>query len=167
MNTKSTQPDAGRQWQADETEPAAALFALLCRRRGWSEEYLAAIDVSEHAALKDLDTMVAALEDIRQSGGTITIAPDFDMDGISAGVLGFAGLKELGFNVNLHIPDYRRGHDLTPEDIAEIHQRFPATTALLTCDGGVNSHAGIGAARMLGWQSLVTDHHQELAPGSQ
>lgn len=166
MNTKTPLPDAARQWRADETEPAADLFALLCQRRGWSNEYLAAIDVSEHSALKDLDTMVAALEEIRRSGGMITIAPDFDMDGISSGVLGYAGLKELGFKVNLHIPDYRRGHDLTPADIAEIHQRFPGTTALLTCDGGVNSHAGIEAARLLGWQTLVTDHHQELEPGS-
>ncbi|WP_394941175.1 DHH family phosphoesterase [Psychromicrobium sp. YIM B11713] len=167
MNTKTTLPNAARQWRADETETAADLFDLLCQRRGWSEEYLIAIDSSEHAVLKDLDTMVAALEEILRSEGTITIAPDFDMDGISSGVLGYAGLKELGFNVNLHIPDYRRGHDLTPEDITEINTRFPDTTALLTCDGGVNSHSGIGAARMLGWQTLVTDHHQELEPGSQ
>ncbi|MDP9904725.1 DHH family phosphoesterase [Arthrobacter bambusae] len=167
MNTKTTLPHAARQWRADETEPAADLFALLCQRRGWSDEYLAAIDVSEHAVLKDLDTMVAALDEIRQAGGVITIAPDFDMDGISSGVLGYAGLKELGFSVNLHVPDYRRGHDLTVEDIQEIHERFPGTTALLTCDGGVNSHAGISAAKMLSWRTLVTDHHQELKPGSQ
>lgn len=37
---------------------------------------------------------------------------------------------------------------------------------LLTCDGGVNSHAGIAAARALGWVTLVTDHHEELKPGS-
>jgi single-stranded-DNA-specific exonuclease len=164
MTTKPTLTDSNHQ--LDRVGITTDLFSLLCERRGWTDEYLAAIDNEDHDALKDLETMVAALEGIRRSGGTITIAPDFDMDGIASGVLGYAGLKELGFDVNLHVPDYRRGHDLTPEDIAEIHQSYPATTALLTCDGGVNSHAGVRAAQAMGWTVLVTDHHQELPPGS-
>ncbi|MFC9755181.1 DHH family phosphoesterase [Streptomyces sp. NPDC056921] len=142
------------------------LFELLCRRRGWSDQYLKEIESTEHDELLDLAEMVEALEDARAAGKRITIAPDFDMDGISAGVLGYAGLSELGFNVDLHLPDYRRGHELTPEDIAEIHAKWPDTRVLLTCDGGVNSHRGIAAARALGWTTLVTDHHEELTPGS-
>lgn len=164
MTTTPTRADSDHQWNG--AGATTDLFTLLCERRGWTDEYLAAIDSEEHDALKDLETMVAALEDIRRSGSTITIAPDFDMDGIASGVLGYAGLKELGFDVNLHIPDYRRGHDLSPEDIDEIHRHYPETTALLTCDGGVNSHAGVRAAQAMGWKVLVTDHHQELAPGS-
>ncbi|MFD2794602.1 DHH family phosphoesterase [Promicromonospora vindobonensis] len=142
------------------------LFALLCRRRGWSDGYLEAIESTEHDELLDLAEMVEALEDARTTGKKVTIAPDFDMDGIASGVLGYAGLSELGFDVELHVPDYRRGHDLTIEDIDEIHQRWPDTQILLTCDGGVNSHHGIAAARALGWTTLVTDHHEELEPGS-
>ncbi|WP_326742822.1 DHH family phosphoesterase [Streptomyces sp. NBC_01768] len=142
------------------------LFALLCRRRGWSDQYLEEIESTEHAELLGLAEMVEALEDARAAGKRITIAPDFDMDGISSGVLGYAGLSELGFSVELHLPDYRRGHELTPEDIAEIHAKWPDTQVLLTCDGGVNSHRGIAAARARGWTTLVTDHHEELAPGS-
>ncbi|MFD4946609.1 DHH family phosphoesterase [Streptomyces sp. NPDC058409] len=142
------------------------LFELLCRRRGWSDQYLKEIESTEHDELLDLAEMVEALKDARAAGKKITIAPDFDMDGISSGVLGYAGLSELGFNVELHLPDYRRGHELTPEDIAEIHAKWPDTRVLLTCDGGVNSHRGIAAARALGWTTLVTDHHEELTPGS-
>jgi single-stranded-DNA-specific exonuclease len=142
------------------------LFSLICERRGWSAEFLAAIDGSEHDELKDLDVMVDALEQARLATKKIAIAPDFDMDGIASGALGYAGLSELGFDVERHMPDYRRGHDLTPDDIAEIHQQWPDTQVLLTCDGGVNSADGIAAARALGWQTLVTDHHQELEPGS-
>lgn len=142
------------------------LFATLCARRGWTDEYLAAIQSDEHEALKGVETMVAALEDARASGAKVIIAPDFDMDGIASGVLGYAGLAELGFDVELHLPDYHRGHDLRPEDIAEIHAAWPDTRVLLTCDGGVNSHEGIAAAKSLGWTTLVTDHHAELAPGS-
>ncbi|MGI8307000.1 DHH family phosphoesterase [Saccharopolyspora hattusasensis] len=142
------------------------LFALMCQRRGWTDEYLRAIESTEHDELLGLTEMVDALEDARAAGKKIAIAPDFDMDGISSGVLGYAGLSELGFDVELHLPDYRRGHDLTPEDIAEIALQWPETRVLLTCDGGVNSHRGIAAARALGWTTLVTDHHQELEPGS-
>ncbi len=147
---------------ADETD----LFDLLCQRRGWTDEYLAAIESAEHDELLSLQDMVEALEDARAAGRKVVIAPDFDMDGISSGVLGYAGLAELGFDVELHVPDYRRGHDLTPEDIAEVAQKWPDTKVLLTCDGGVNSHRGVAAARARGWTTLVTDHHEELDPGS-
>ncbi|WP_405824265.1 DHH family phosphoesterase [Streptomyces sp. NBC_00838] len=148
------------------TEEDTDLFELLCQRRGWSDQYLKKIESTEHDELLDLAEMVEALADAQAKGKKITIAPDFDMDGISSGVLGYAGLSELGFDVELHLPDYRRGHELAPEDVAEIHAKWPDTRVLLTCDGGVNSHRGIAAARALGWTTLVTDHHEELAPGS-
>lgn len=144
----------------------ASLFSLLCTRRGWSDEYLRNIQSAEHDVLKDLTAMVDVLEDARVAGDKIVIAPDFDMDGISSGVLGYAGLAELGFDVEMHLPDYNRGHDVGEADIAEIHRRWPETKILLTCDGGANSHRGIAAAKALGWTTLVTDHHQELEPGS-
>ncbi|MGW5929299.1 DHH family phosphoesterase [Streptomyces anulatus] len=148
------------------TDEDTDLFELLCQRRGWSDQYLKKIESTEHDELLDLAEMVEALHDARNTGKKITIAPDFDMDGISSGVLGYAGLSELAFDVELHLPDYRRGHELAPEDIAEIQAKWPNTRVLLTCDGGVNSHGGIAAARALGWTTLVTDHHEELAPGS-
>lgn len=148
------------------TDGQTDLFALLCQRRGWTEDYLAQIEDTTHARLADLDAMVEGLEDARSNGLEITIAPDFDMDGIASGVLGYAGLSELGFHVNLHLPDYRRGHDLRPEDIDEIAQHYPDTSILLTCDGGVNSHEGVAAAKARGWTTWITDHHQELEPGS-
>lgn len=148
------------------TDDDIDLFALLCQRRGWTDDYLRVIESTDHDELLSLPEMVAALEDTRATGRKIVIAPDYDMDGISSGVLGYAGLSELGFNVELQMPDYRRGHELSPEDIEQIHDQWPDTQVLLTCDGGVNSHAGIAAARALGWTTLVTDHHEELAPGS-
>ncbi|WP_329104396.1 hypothetical protein [Streptomyces sp. NBC_01439] len=57
-------------------------------------------------------------------------------------------------------------HSLTEEDVAEIHAKSPDTRVLLTCDGGVNSHRGIAAARAPGWTTLAADRHEELAPGS-
>lgn len=147
-------------------EPGVDLFSLLCQHRGWTDDYLSAIESTDHDELLGMPEIVEALHGARTRGEKVTIAPDFDMDGISSGVLGYAGLSELGFDIELHLPDYRRGHDLAPEDVAEIAAKWPSTKVLLTCDGGVNSHSGIAAARALGWTTLVTDHHEELEPGS-
>lgn len=146
--------------------PEPDLFALLRERRGWTDEYLAAIECPDHDTLLDMDRMVAALKRIHDSQELLVVVPDFDMDGITSGVLGYAGFSELGFNVTLHIPDYTRGHDVTTADIAEVACQYPAAKAIITCDGGVNSHEGIALARSLGMTTLVTDHHVELPPGS-
>lgn len=146
-------------------EAETDLFSLLRERRGWTDEYLAAIDRPDHDTLMDMDRMVAELKRIHDSQELLVVVPDFDMDGITSGVLGYAGFSELGFNVTLHIPDYTRGHDVTTADIAEVHSQYPAVKAIITCDGGVNSNEGIELARRLGITTLVTDHHVELSPG--
>ncbi|MGY4541152.1 single-stranded-DNA-specific exonuclease [Arthrobacter sp. UYNi723] len=142
------------------------LFSLLRERRGWTDEYLTAIDQPDHDTLLDMDRMLVELKRIHDSQELLVVVPDFDMDGITSGVLGYAGFSELGFNVTLHIPDYNRGHDVTTEDIAEVHSQYPNVKAIITCDGGVNSREGIALARSLGITTLVTDHHVELHPGS-
>ncbi|MCB5280573.1 DHH family phosphoesterase [Arthrobacter sp. ES1] len=147
-------------------DPTPDLFSLLRERRGWTDEYLAAIENPDHDTLMDMDRMIAELKRIHDSQELLVVVPDFDMDGITSGVLGYAGFSELGFNVTLHIPDYNRGHDVTTDDIAEVHSQYPAAKAIITCDGGVNSHEGIALARRLGMTTLVTDHHVELDPGS-
>lgn len=148
---------------SDETPD---LFRMLRERRGWTDEYLTAIDRPDHDTLLDLDRILVELKRIHDTQELLVIVPDFDMDGITSGVLGYAGFSELGFNVTLHIPDYNRGHDVTTEDIAEVYSQYPGVKAIITCDGGVNSHEGIELARSLGITTLVTDHHVELEPGS-
>lgn len=141
------------------------LFALLRESRGWTEEFLTKLDDPSHDVLLDLDKMVDELKRIHDSQELLVVVPDYDMDGITSGTLGYAGFSELGFNVTLHIPDYNRGHDVSVEDIAEVHTLYPAVKAIITCDGGINSWAGIELARALGITTLVTDHHVELKPG--
>lgn len=145
-----------------QSDRPSSLFDLLRRRRGWTDEYIANINDPNYAVLKDMDTMVAALHAIRSQGRQIVVMPDFDMDGITSGIIAYAGLAELGFNVGLYVPDFRRGHDLTPAAVDEMFSRFPGASAVVTTDSGVNSHAGVARARALGLEVLVTDHHVQL-----
>lgn len=96
-----------------------SLFRVLKKNRGWTEEYLAEINDPSHDELQNVDAMIAELRRFRTSNECIVVLPDFDMDGIASGVIAWAGLSELGFNVQLYIPNYGRGHDITPETIRE------------------------------------------------
>ncbi len=143
-----------------------SIFGQLRKNLGWTDEFLEAINDPHHDRLQNLDAMVDALHHIRMSGLTITVLPDFDMDGITSGVIGWAGLSELGFDCRLYIPDYRRGHDITVEAVDELMSQYPGTKAVITCDSGINSYAGVQRIRDYGALALVTDHHVELPPGS-
>lgn len=149
---------------AEETlvGPSASLFSLLRERRGWTDEYLAQIENRNHPELVDMDRMVHALNVIKTSGIKIVVMPDFDMDGITSGTLGYAGLAELGFNVELYTPDFRNGHDITVKAVDDLHTKHPGVGAVITCDAGINSTAGIARMKQLGLIALVTDHHVEL-----
>lgn len=143
-----------------------SLFQKLCIKRGWTQDFLNEINVAEHEELKDLDTLTEALHRVRTNDEQIVVLPDFDMDGVTSGTLGWAGLNELGFNAGLYVPDHRRGHDISADAITELREQFPEATTIITCDGGVNSADGVRKAKELGFNIYVTDHHVELPPGS-
>lgn len=143
-----------------------SLFRILKANLGWTPEYLAEINDPSHEELLDVDLLANELRQIFLAGEQIVVMPDFDMDGVTSGVLGWAGLNELGFDAKLYVPDYRRGHDVTVEAVDEAFAQFPSAKAMITCDGGVNSHPGIQRMKDLGLKALVTDHHVQLDQNS-
>lgn len=144
---------------------AESLVQLLHQRRGWDQGALARINDPSHPELRDMDAMVTALKQIHDSGEQLVVMPDYDMDGITAGTLGYAGLRELGFEAALYVPDYRDGHDIIPAAVDKLKASFPQARAVITCDAGINSHAGIQRGKDHGMTMLVTDHHtQEAGP---
>jgi single-stranded-DNA-specific exonuclease len=93
----------------------------------------------------------------------ICIVADYDCDGATACAVGVRGLRLLGAsmgfdNVGYLVPDrVTDGYGLT----ASIAQRVKASGAdlLVTVDNGIASLDGVRAARALGLQVIVTDHH--------
>ena len=94
----------------------------------------------------------------------ICIVADYDCDGATACAVGLRGLRLLGAShVSYLVPDrVVDGYGLTPP----IAQRVKDSGAdlLITVDNGIASVEGVAAARALGLQVLVTDHH---LPGAQ
>jgi len=89
----------------------------------------------------------------------LCIVADYDCDGATACAVGIRGLRMLGARrVGYLVPDrVTDGYGLTPP----IAQRVKASGAdvLITVDNGIASVEGVAAARALGLQVLVTDHH--------
>ena len=137
------------------------LITTLRERRGWSDEFLYDLNNPHHDMLMSMSDMIKALRRIHKKQSHLIVLPDFDMDGITSAVIGYAGFSELGFNVSLYRPTYTRGHGVTITDIDEIMNRFPTAEAIITCDVGINDHEGIDYAKSKGLEVLVTDHHKE------
>ncbi len=110
-------------------------------------------------ALIGLDAAVRLLAEAIAGGQRILVVGDFDCDGATACALAVRGLRLLGARDVRHAVPNRmvHGYGLSPGLVAELAPIAPAL--LVTVDHGIACHAGIDAARALGWRVLVTDHH--------
>jgi single-stranded-DNA-specific exonuclease len=109
--------------------------------------------------LKGAPQAAVLLADAIAAGRKLCIVADYDCDGATACVVALRGLRLLGArDVAYLVPDrIVDGYGLTPP----IAQRVKALGAqvLITVDNGIASVDGVAAARALGLQVLVTDHH--------
>ena len=103
------------------------------------------------------------LADAMAAGQRICIVADYDCDGATACAVGVRGLKLLGAPMGWQAVEYlvpdrvNDGYGLTPAIARRVKQR--GADWLVTVDNGIASVAGVSAARELGLQVLVTDHH--------
>src|SRR5690606_12942573 len=110
-------------------------------------------------ALGGLVAAVGLLADAIARERRILVVGDFDADGATACALAVRGLRLLGARDVRHAVPNRvvHGYGLSPALVAELAPLRP--DLLVTVDHGIACHAGVEAARALGWQVLVTDHH--------
>ena len=89
----------------------------------------------------------------------IVVVGDFDCDGATACAVAVRGLRMLGATrVTAAVPNrVLHGYGLSAALVGELAALEP--DLLVTVDHGIACHAGIAAAKALGWQVLVTDHH--------
>ncbi|QZA79677.1 single-stranded-DNA-specific exonuclease RecJ [Deefgea piscis] len=108
--------------------------------------------------LKNAAEMGARLADAIAAGQRMLIVGDYDCDGATATALGMKGLAAFGAVVDFIVPNrFEYGYGLTPEIVALAAERQP--NIIITVDNGIASHAGVEAARALGIEVLITDHH--------
>ena len=143
-------------------EAISPLLWRVYRARGISdaaelERELSSLIPPQH--MSGLDAAVTLLVEAIELEKRILIVGDFDADGATSCALAVLALRAFGHRqVSFLVPDrFRYGYGLTPEIVEYARQRSP--DLIVTVDNGISSVAGVAAARALGWQVLVTDHH--------
>ena len=98
------------------------------------------------------------LADAIAAGKRMLIVADYDCDGATACAVGVRALSAFGASVGYLVPNrFEHGYGLTPEIVAIAAKSKP--DLLITVDNGIASVEGVEAARNLGIEVLITDHH--------
>ncbi len=119
------------------------------------------------SALKGTRAAAALLADAIAANHHLCVVADYDCDGATACAVALRGLRLLGARQTSYIVPDRvvDGYGLT----TPISQRVKDSGAdmLITVDNGIASFEGVAAAKALGLQVLVTDHHLPASRGGQ
>jgi single-stranded-DNA-specific exonuclease len=109
-----------------------------------------------------LGDMALACERIRAAiadGRRICVHGDYDVDGISATALAVHLLRELGADVDWHLPSrFDEGYGVRTETLARLADE--GCGLVLTVDCGITAVEEIAEARSRGLEVIVTDHHR-------
>lgn len=145
------------------------LAALLARRgvrtpadvRGFLAPDLAGLEPPE--AVPGLAEAVARLRRAVAAAEPVAVVGDYDADGVTATAILVATLAKLGGEVVPIVPHrLTEGYGFQPLHAERAHRL--GCGLVLTVDCGLGSAAAVAAARRLGMEVIVADHHLPSAP---
>ena len=149
---------------ADELELGEVTASILVRR-GYADVEEARRFVRGEIEPHDpflLGDMAVAVERIRAAiaaGKRICVHGDYDVDGICATSLAVLTLRELGADVEWHLPSrFEEGYGVSGDTISRLADEGCAL--LLTVDCGITAVEEVAAAKARGLEVIVTDHHR-------
>ncbi|MDP2787321.1 MAG: single-stranded-DNA-specific exonuclease RecJ [Pseudomonadota bacterium] len=119
------------------------------------------IELLPYTHMKNIAAAAQRLADAIARGEQLLIVGDYDADGATASAVAMTGLAALGAKVGYLVPNrFEYGYGLSPEIVAlAAAGKHGKPDLLITVDNGIAAHAGVEAARQLGIDVLVTDHH--------
>jgi single-stranded-DNA-specific exonuclease len=166
----------GATWTIENCDPheAASLAAALglskttasvLVRRGYGDPQAAASFLAGELPGHDpfaLGGMKEACDRIHAAiaaGTRICVHGDYDVDGICATALALLVLRELGAEVDWHLPSrFEEGYGLTGQTLTRL--AGDGFGLVLTVDCGITAVTEIRDARAVGLEVIVTDHHR-------
>jgi single-stranded-DNA-specific exonuclease len=109
--------------------------------------------------IKDMEKAVARIDTALTQKENILIFGDYDADGITATILLYDFLRQLGAHVSFYIPHrIKEGYGLAPQHIHKV--AAPKNINLIiTVDCGSSGHEAVHAANEKGIDVIITDHH--------
>lgn len=110
-------------------------------------------------SLTDCEAAVARLIEAVKRGEKVAIFGDYDVDGACSSALMYRFLTTLGLEVEIYIPDrIFEGYGPNPQAIESLIR--DGAKLIVTVDCGSTSHESLAAAKALGVDVVVIDHHQ-------
>src|SRR6478609_7195626 len=141
------------------------ITASVLVRRGYGDPDEARAYLAGEQPLHDprlLGAMDAAVEAITAAiaaGKRICVHGDYDVDGICATVLAVLVLRELGAEVEWHLPSrFDEGYGVSGQTLERLAAE--GCGPVLTVDCGITAVGEVRRARELGLHVIVTDHHR-------
>lgn len=116
-------------------------------------------DLHDGMLMQDMGNAIDILIEKLQEKKKIRVIGDYDIDGINATYILLEGLRALGGEVDVDIPDRMKdGYGLNSTLIEQAYQ--DGIDTILTCDNGIAAYEEIAYAKRLGMTVIVTDHHE-------
>jgi len=141
------------------------ITASILVRRGYGDVEAARAFVTGEIEPHDpslLGNMTVAVDRIRAAiagGKRICVHGDYDVDGICATALAVLTLRQLGADVEWHLPSrFEEGYGVSGDTISRLADE--GCNLLLTVDCGITAVEEIAAAKARGLEVIVTDHHR-------
>jgi single-stranded-DNA-specific exonuclease len=126
--------------------------------------FLDAGEAHEPDRFAGIDVAVALIRRHISVGTRITVHGDYDVDGICATAIAVRALRSLGANVDWFLPNrIDDGYGISSATVQRLAAR--GTELVLTVDCGITAVAEVAAARALGVDMVVSDHHAPRADG--
>ncbi len=145
-------------------------LAQVLVRRGMADPalahaFLAGAEEHPPEAFAGIGEAVATILRHVAQGTRITIHGDYDVDGICSTAVLVRALRALGADVDSYLPDRAGdGYGLSAATVQRLAAR--GTRLLVTVDCAVTAVEEVAAARALGMEVVVTDHHAPRADGA-
>jgi single-stranded-DNA-specific exonuclease len=160
----------GQPWRwRREAEPGLEMDALvdeLLLARGVAREDLARHRdprirdfLPDPSVFQDMDKGAKRLADAIETGETIAIFGDYDVDGATSAALLVLLLRRLGAEPMVYIPD-RLMEGYGPSGKALVELKTRGATLAITVDCGAQAFEALDEAKAAGLHVIVVDHHQ-------
>ena len=109
--------------------------------------------------LNDMEKGAKRILDAVKNDEKITIYGDYDVDGITSVSVLYTYLESIGAKVEYHIPVRQTdGYGVSKEAVEKIAAN--GTNLIITVDTGITAYNEVEAAKNLGVDMVITDHHE-------
>lgn len=143
--------------------------AQVLARRGYTDtesarSFLAADEQHPASAFAGIDAATGTVLTAMQSGRTITVHGDYDVDGVTSTAILVRTLRSLGADVDWFLPSRTEdGYGLSQHTVRALAER--GTGLIILSDCGITAVSEVALARELGMEVVVVDHHTPRADG--